>query len=105
MNATRTAAQLGPRRLGTVYRNDGGVFVVEAVLHGAEARVVLSWSDWAVTVRNRLTGERLTVCSAWDDRNQIVSQPKSAELDLCADDFRSAQAGRDLHPVSLRLVA
>lgn len=70
--------KIGPRFVGTVYINDAGMFEVIGVHFGADARDYLSYSEWAVTIYNRVTGKTEVVCEQWNARDRIVSQPAEA---------------------------
>jgi excisionase family DNA binding protein len=69
------ASEIGPREVGTVYANDGGTYEVIDMHFGADARDFLSNAAWALTVRNLVTKNSLTIREAWNSRDRVISQP------------------------------
>lgn len=68
------AREIGPRRVGGVYRSyTGDVYEVLALAIDQGTR--RSWPTWQITVRTLGSTEVRQHCTAWDDRDQVLVEP------------------------------
>ncbi|WP_404870971.1 hypothetical protein ACI1MP_37605 (plasmid) [Kitasatospora griseola] len=77
------ACQIGPRRVGGIYRSgySGAVYEVVAVDPGPRTE----WPIWQITTR--ILGATIAVrhCTAWEDRDQVLAEPGEAALRYWAE--------------------
>lgn len=73
----RIADEIGPRKPGSYYENQTGIFEVLAVHEGAPARALTGRrTDWAITVRHVFTGHTMTHCMAWTIDDHVIGGTK-----------------------------
>jgi hypothetical protein len=78
------ARQIGPRRVGGIYRSGGSgdVYQVLDIQPGPRP----SWPIWQITVQYLDISEARTHCTAWNERHdQVVAEPGPAALTVWAD--------------------
>jgi hypothetical protein len=76
------ARQIGPRKVGGRYRSHYGdaVYEVLAIEPGPRS----TWPTWQITVRGE-GGQIRSHCTAWDERDQVVTEPGQAALTVWTD--------------------
>jgi hypothetical protein len=67
------AGNLGPRRVGGRYRNHywNQAYTVVAIEPGPRE----GWPVWQITVLNDGDDEPVSHCTAWDERDEVLSEP------------------------------
>ncbi|MFF2630865.1 hypothetical protein ACFVUN_34520 [Kitasatospora griseola] len=77
------ARQIGPRRVGGIYRSgySGAVYEVVAVDPGPRTE----WPTWQITTR--ILGATTTVrhCTAWEGRDRVLAEPGESALRYWAE--------------------
>ncbi|MFD8597484.1 hypothetical protein ACFV1L_21020 [Kitasatospora sp. NPDC059646] len=85
------ARQIGPRRVGGIYRSgySGAVYEVLAVDPGPRTG---TWPVWQITVRILGGTRAIEHCTGWEDRDRVLAEPGEEALRYWAEHTLAAPA-------------